>query len=122
MQRYILLHTASGQPRAYQWLIKMHRSINSVNEHSRICTDHFSGSKRNGRGGMPRLFPWNSKKRKPPKEHCLPPPPASNTTLRRGKRLYQNTMVPLLPGCKCTYNNLEVVCKFFEVYMLAKHM
>ena len=48
--------------------------MDSVNEHSRICSDHFIGGKRNGKGDTPQLFPWNSNKRKPPKERCLPPP------------------------------------------------
>ena len=92
------------------WLIKMHLSIESVSEHSRICSKHFIGGKRHGKGN---LFPWNSKKRKPPTERCLPPPASKRryryTTLTEKREIvvHDHCYTPKHNDSSCTEMHVQ---------------
>ena len=76
-----------------EWLIKMH--LQSVNEHSRICSVHLMCGK-----NIPKLFPWNFRRRKSTKLHSSAQPLAPKklhvTLAEKGKSLHMITVNFLL--------------------------
>ena len=55
-----------------------------VNEHSRVCSAHFEGSKKQGKDAVPKIFTWTkgaSTARASPKEHSTPVPVATSQSI-----------------------------------------
>ena len=49
------------------WLIKIRRENAPVNEHSRVCSEHFKDGKKQGKDDIPVVFAWTKPSRPPPK-------------------------------------------------------
>ena len=49
------------------WLIKIRRENAPVNEHSRICSEHFKDGKKQGKDDIPVVCAWTKPSRPPPK-------------------------------------------------------
>ena len=57
----------------------MHLSKDVIQEHSIICSIHFTGGKRNGKNDVPIFFPW-TKSRRPAKVRQLPQIPTTRSS------------------------------------------
>ena len=55
-----------------KWFIAMHLSPNSVNKHSRMCSVHFIGGRRQGKDDVPQLFSGNNMRKSPKARQPLP--------------------------------------------------
>lgn len=50
-----------------KWLIKIRRENTPINKHSRVCSAHFNGGKKQGKEDVPVVFAWTKPARPPPK-------------------------------------------------------
>ena len=57
-----------------KWLVNIKRVNTPVNEYSRVCSEHFEGGKKKGKGDIPTIFAWSktTKPRPAPKERENP--------------------------------------------------
>ena len=57
-----------------KWLVNIRRANINVNSHSRVCSAHFEGEKKQGKDDVPTIFAWTKavKSRPPPKQRSEP--------------------------------------------------